>query len=46
MVQNTEDSFFISIDFAKAFDNVDHKYIEKVLKRMKFPPNFIKGEVR
>ena len=38
-----QDSFFISIDFEKAFDNVNHKYIEKVLKKMKFPLKFVKA---
>ena len=40
---NTSDSFLISLDFEKAFDNVNHKYIEKVLSRMHFPAIFIKA---
>ena len=43
MSQSREDSFFLSIDFMKAFDNVDHKYIEKVLTKMKFPTKFVKA---
>ena len=41
MSQSNQDSFFVKIDFMKAFDNVDHKYIEKVLKKMKFPIKFV-----
>ena len=41
MDQSSEDSFLISIDFLKAFDNVDHGYIKKLLQKMVFPPKFI-----
>ena len=41
MNESKNDSFFVSIDFMKAFDNVDHRYIEKVLTRMKFPKIFV-----
>jgi len=43
MNESDKDSFFVSIDFMKAFDNVDHKYIEKVLKRMNFPDIFVEA---
>ena len=41
MDQSSQDSFFIKIDFMKAFDNVDHKYIKKVLTKMNFPTKFV-----
>ena len=43
MTLSEQDSFFISIDFMKAFDNVNHKYIEKVLTKMKFPIKFVRA---
>ena len=39
------DSFFVSVDFFKAFDNVDHNFIVKVLKWMNFPEKFINAVV-
>ena len=41
MCNSTRDSFLVSIDFMKAFDNVDHGYIVKLLNKMKFPKKFI-----
>ena len=41
MHQGEDDAFFVSVDFMKAFDNVDHSYIKKVLLRMEFPQKFI-----
>ena len=41
MAASSEDSFLLKIDFMKAFDNVDHNYIVKVLSRMNFPSKFI-----
>ena len=41
MDQSCDDSFFVGIDFMKAFDNVDHKYIKKLLMQMNFPQKFI-----
>ena len=29
MSQSADDAFLISIDFEKAFDNVDHEYVKK-----------------
>ena len=43
MDQSAEDSFFIKIDFMKAFDNVDHGYVEKLLTKMKFPGKFVRA---
>ena len=43
MDQSSDDAFFISIDFMKAFDNVDHKYIERLLTKIKFPPKFVRA---
>ena len=43
MNESNQDSFFIGIDFMKAFDNVDHKYIETVLTKMKFPVKFVRA---
>ena len=37
----SNDSFFVSVDFLKAFDHVDHNFIIKVLKWMNFPDKFI-----
>ena len=42
MDQSCEDSCFVKIDFMKAFDNVHHKYFEKLLECMKFPCKFIR----
>ena len=36
------DAVLISLDAKKAFDSVDHRYIEKTLKRYGFGPKFIK----
>ena len=35
------DSFFISVDFSKAFDSVCHKFLYQILERYGFPINFI-----
>ena len=43
MCNSTRDSFLVSIDFMKAFDNVDHGYIVKLLNKMKFPKKFIEA---
>ena len=43
MDQSNEDSFLVSIDFMKAFDNVDHKYVKRLLTRMNFPSKFIEA---
>ena len=43
MEQSANDSFFVSVDFMKAFDNVDHKYVQKLLIRMEFPNKFVKA---
>ena len=40
--QNHIDSVLISLDAKKAFDSVDHKYIEKALIAYGFGPGFIK----
>jgi hypothetical protein len=39
---NGINSALISLDARKAFDSVDHEYIEKTLKRYGFGPNLIK----
>ena len=36
-----EDSFFVSIDFRKAFDTVSHDFLFKVFEKYGFPPQFI-----
>ena len=41
MSVSNKDSFFVSINFLKAFDHVSHKYVEKVLGWMNFPEKFI-----
>ena len=43
MYNSNVDSYFVSIDFKKAFDNIDHGYIERVLGRINFPDQFIKA---
>ena len=41
-VCNSEsDAYFISLDFQKAFDSVDQRWLFRVLQKMNFPTNFI-----
>ena len=35
------DSFFVSVDFRKAFDTISHEFLYQVLERYGFPPTFI-----
>ena len=39
---NDWEGYFISLDFQKAFDSVDHNWLYKVLNTMQFPPLIIK----
>ena len=39
--QNHSEAFFVSIDFKKAFDSVDHSWLYLVLQKMGFPHKFI-----
>ena len=39
--ENNIDAVLISLDAAKAFDSVDHRYMFETLKRYGFPENFI-----
>ena len=39
---NEWEGYFISLDFQKAFDSVEHNGLYKVLNTMQFPPSFIK----
>jgi hypothetical protein len=41
-IQNEIDGILISLDAKKAFDSVDHKYIEKTLKKYGFGIGFVK----
>ena len=38
---NLQDSFFISFDFAKAYDSINQTFLFKVLEKMNFPEKFI-----
>ena len=40
------EGYFISLDFQKAFDSVDHNWLYKVLNAMQFPLLFIKVIVK
>ena len=42
MAQEKVDAVLVSLDAKKAFDSVDHGYIERKLKKYGFEPNFIK----
>ena len=35
------DSFFVSVDFKKAYDTVCHKYLFQILEKYGFPTHFI-----
>ena len=37
---NNQPYNFLAIDFKKAFDSVDHKWLYRVLAKMDFPPHF------
>ena len=39
--QINSEAFFVSIDFQKAFDSVDHSWLHRVLQKMNFPLKFI-----
>ena len=36
------DAYFISLDFQKAFDSIDQRWLFRVLQKMNFPAQFIK----
>ena len=36
------DAYFISIDFRKAFDSIDQRWLFRVLQKMNFPTNFMR----
>ena len=40
------DAVLISLDAKKAFDSLDHGYIEKTLEKYGFGPNFIKYNLK
>ena len=40
--RQAEDFCVVSLDAKKAFDSVDHRYLERVLAAYDFPPEFIK----
>ena len=42
MAKEKVDAVLVSLDAKKAFDSVDHGYIERMLKKYGFGPNFIK----
>ena len=41
MSNSVLDSFFVSVDFRKAYDTVCHKYLFQILEKYGFPTNFI-----
>jgi len=41
-VQINREAFFISLDFQKAFDSIDHCWLYRVLDKMEFPTKIIK----
>ena len=41
-VEEKVDAVLVSLDAKKAFDSVDHGYIERTLRKYGFGPNFIK----
>ena len=41
MKASSEDSFFLSIDFCKAFDTINHNFLFQILAMYGFPSNFI-----
>ena len=36
------DAYFVSIDFKKAFDSIDQRWLSRVLQKMNFPTKFIR----
>ena len=36
------DAYFISIDFRKAFDSIDQRWLFRVLQKMSFPTKFMR----
>ena len=36
------DAYFVSIDFKKAFDSIDQRWLSRVLQKMNFPMKFIR----
>ena len=41
MKASSEDSFFLSIDFCKAFDTINHNFLFQILAMYGFPSEFI-----
>ena len=36
------DAYFVSLDFKKAFDSIDQRWLSRVLQKMNFPTKFIR----